>query len=73
MAVASFSVPDYVKEAFDAAFEGQDKDAVMAALMREAVRRERHRSAVERILARHRNAPQVTWEEFQAAREEGRS
>ena len=76
MASMNFSVPNDVKEAFNATFEGQNKSAVIAELMCEAVRREqrrqRHRSAVERILANRQDAPRVTLEEFEAAREEGR-
>ena len=76
MAIVSFDVPDELKEAFEAAFEGQDKRVVMAALMRVAVEREQHRqghrSAVERILASHQDAPRLTLQEFEAARQEGR-
>ena len=76
MSTVNFSVPEEVKEAFNAAFEGQNKSAVIAGLMREAIeraqRRQRHREAVERILARHATAPVITEAEFIAAREEGR-
>lgn len=76
MATMNFSVPDDVKEAFNTTFEGQNKSAVIAQLMRDAVvreqRRQRHRGAVERILAARPDAPRVTLEEFEAAREEGR-
>lgn len=37
MATMTFSVPDDVKEAFNNAFEGKNKDAVMATLMMQAV------------------------------------
>ena len=37
MAAVSFSVPDEVKEAFDEAFTGRDKSAVIADLIRKAV------------------------------------
>ena len=76
MPTVNFSVPEDVKEAFNAAFDGQNKRAVIADLMREAVersqRRQRHRSAVERILANRVNAPHITEAEFRAAREDGR-
>ena len=56
MATVSFSVPNEVKEAFDEAFTGRDKGAVIADLMREADervrRRERRREAVGRVLKR---------------------
>ena len=76
MATVNFSVPEHVKEAFNTAFDGQNKSAVIADLMCEAVertqRRERHRSAVDRILANRVNAPHITEAEFRAAREDGR-
>jgi hypothetical protein len=53
MATMNFSVPDEVKEAFNKAFEGENKSAVIADLMRKAVEdRERRRRAggfVERM------------------------
>ena len=59
MATVSFSVPNEVKEAFDEAFTGRDKGAVIADLRREADervrRRERRREAVGRILKRRRS------------------
>ena len=39
MSTVNFSVPDDVKEAFNATFAGQNKSAVIADLMREAVQR----------------------------------
>ena len=72
----SFSVPADVKEAFYAAFVGQNKSAVIADLMREAAERlqgrQRHRGAVDRILANRVNAPRITEAEYRAAREDGR-
>lgn len=76
MATVNFSVPEDVKAAFNATFEGQNKSAVIADLMREAVQRaERHQQhidAADRILARRPFAPHITEAEFRAAREEGR-
>ncbi len=76
MPTVNFSVPEDVKDAFNAAFEGQNKSAVIADLMREAVARaqarRRHHSAVDRILARRANAPHVTEAQFRVAREQGR-
>ena len=37
MATVNFSVPQDVKDAFDAAFAGRNKSAVIAVLMRQAV------------------------------------
>jgi hypothetical protein len=76
MATMNFSVPDDVKDAFNTAFAGQNKSAIVAGLMREAVvraqRRQAHVSAIERILADHPTAPCFTAAEIQAARDEGR-
>jgi hypothetical protein len=38
MATVSFTIPEEVKEAFDKAFADDDKDAIIADLMRRAVR-----------------------------------
>ena len=76
MPTVNFSVPEDIKDAFNATFEGQNKSAVIADLMREAVeraqRREQHRSTVSRILANRVNATRFTEAQFRAAREEGR-
>lgn len=76
MPTMNFSVPDDIKNAFNTTFEGQNKSAVIAELMREAVereqRRQKHCSAVDRILAYRINAPRITEAEFRTAREEGR-
>ena len=56
MAFVNYSVPDDVKEAFNIAFAGKNKSAVIADLMREAVERELRRrvhvTATEAILRR---------------------
>lgn len=76
MPTVNFSVPEDVKNAFNITFEGQNKSAVIAELMRDAVareqRRQKHCNAVDRILAGRINAPRMTEAEFRAAREEGR-
>ena len=76
MPTVNFSVPEDVKNAFNTTFEGQNKSAVIADLMREAVERaqsrQQHSNAVERILARRANAPGITQTAFRTAREEGR-
>ena len=76
MSTVNFSVPEDVKQAFNAMFEGQNKSAVIAELMREAVaraeRRQLHRSAVDRILADRSAGPPLTEAQFRAAREAGR-
>ena len=77
MATVNFSVPDDVKEAFNEAFDGRNKSAVIAGLMREAVERvrsgQRSREAIGRILERRRGRPVLSDEEIRAARRDGRS
>ena len=77
MATVNFSVPDDVKEAFNATFQGRNKSAIVAELMREAVerarRKQRSHEAIERILSRREHAPIRSEAELQAARESERS
>jgi predicted transcriptional regulator len=76
MATMNFSVPDDVKDAFNKVFEGQNKSAVVTALMREAVEREARRqrsvAAIDRILANQADAPRVGNARIAAARRKGR-
>ena len=76
MATVNFSVPEDVKAAFNETFEGRNKSAVIAELMREAVervrRRRKGREAIERILYRRRRASAASDEELRSIREEGR-
>jgi hypothetical protein len=76
MTTVNFSVPEDVKEAFNATFSGQNKSAVIADLMREAVERAHKRQASheawQRILARRQQAPVATDAQIRAARKEGR-
>ncbi len=76
MATVNFSVPDNVKELFNAAFAHKNKSAIIAELMLEAVEREkqlvRRAEAIDRMLARRDTKPSVTEEEIRAAREAGR-
>ena len=76
MGTVNFSVPDDVKEAFNAAFQGENKSAIVTELMREAIdraaRRERSRRAIERILEAHAKAPIRSAKELRAARQKGR-
>lgn len=76
MSTVNFSVPDEIKDQFNAAFDGQNKSAIIAELMREAVerakRRERSHAAIGRILARRETAPVVSAAALRKAREQGR-
>ncbi|MDN5882049.1 MAG: hypothetical protein L0H37_06740 [Nitrosospira sp.] len=76
MSTVSFSVPEDVKQVFNEVFKGQNKSAIIAELMREAVERAEHRQrrreAISRILERRQHAPTVKEEDIQAARKAGR-
>ena len=76
MSTGQFDVPVEPKQAFNAAFEGQNKSAVIAELMREAMarvqRRKMHRAAADRILAERVGAPKVSAAQFRAARDANR-
>ena len=77
MPSVNFSVPEDVKLAFNTAFEGQNKSAIIADLMREAVARAERRlrsvAAYERIARRRAKAPAVTTQAIRAARESSRT
>ncbi len=77
MATVNFSIPDDVKEAFYKAFEGENKSAIIARLMREAVAEKEHqqrrKTIIEEIIRLREQSPLVTDEEIRKAREEGRS
>jgi len=76
MATVNYSVPEAVKAAFNKAFAGENKSAIIARLMQEAVeekeRAKLRKEAVRKILELRRHAPTATDEEIRAAREEGR-
>ncbi len=76
MATVNFSVPDEVRDAFNAEFEGQNKSAIIASLMREAVERaereRRSRRAIDRILKRRPQAPAIDDATLRRMRDEGR-
>ncbi len=76
MSTVNFSVPESVKQAFNEAFQGQNKSAIIADLMLEAVERaqasQRSQTACQRILARRERAPSISEDAFRAAREADR-
>ena len=76
MAVVNFSVPEAVKAAFDAAFAGENKSAVVARLMMEAVERKqrlaRRVRAAEALLALRKKHRPVTTTAVRRARAKGR-
>lgn len=76
MATVNFSVPDDVKQAFNATFADANKSAIIAELMREAVEREQRRresrAASARIRARRHTAPALSADGLRRARDKGR-
>lgn len=72
----SFSVPDEIKRAFNEAFSGQNKSAVIARLMQQAVedrQRQRRRAAtIDALLAQRRTQRLVATGKVAAARTQGR-
>lgn len=76
MATVNFSVPDDVKEAFNRAFAGQNKSAVIADLMRravqEAARRQARAEAIARLESRREDRPTADENAIHAARSSGR-
>ena len=76
MAIMNFSIPDEVKAAFDKAFSGQNKSAIVAEFMRRAVReseQRRRREQLFRQLSRRRQQRRgASSGEVRAARAIGR-
>ncbi len=76
MATVNFSVPVDVKKAFNKAFEGENKSAILAALMRQAVdeskRKKRRALAVEALLRLRGRIQPATDIAIRQARRKGR-
>lgn len=76
MAVVNFSIPDDVKQAFDRAFKGENRSAIVTALMRSAIEQADaqadQREAIAAIRRLARKIPPMSDEEIREAREEGR-
>lgn len=76
MATVNFSVPEEVKQAFNETFKNQNKSAIIADLMREAIERTRQRQrqseAIDRILTLRAQTEPVSAAALRVAREEGR-
>jgi metal-responsive CopG/Arc/MetJ family transcriptional regulator len=72
----NFSVPEDLKQAFNEAFAGENKSAVIARLMQQAIE-ERHRqhrrvAAIDALLQLRRSQRPVAGKEVSAARRKGR-
>ena len=74
MGTMNFSIPDDVKDAFNKAFEDENKSAVIARLMRRAVvekeRSRRSQGFVERLREIRGRSRPATDDEIRRAREE---
>lgn len=76
MATVNYSVPEGVKQRFNALFQGRNKSRIIADLMLRAIedeeRRLRREAAMERLERRRRHRPRAGDGEVRAAREGGR-
>ncbi len=84
MTIMTVHIPEEVKAAFDKAFEGEDKNAIVARLLLEAAKARRQeepeaerreislREAIEAVAALRKQPPYFTDAEIKQAREEGR-
>jgi hypothetical protein len=76
----NFSVPDDLKKAFNRAFKGENKSAVVAELMRKAIEEKTRRAKrdkdldafIEELLRIRAEDPPMTDEEIRRIRVEGR-
>ena len=77
MPTMNFSVPEDVKQAFNATFAGQNKSAVLTQMLRTAIAQAREQgqreSAAKRILSRRAQAPVRDAAALSAARQAGRA
>ena len=76
IATVHFSVPEAVKAAFNEAFAGENKSAIIARLMQQAVedrqRQHRRAAAIDALLALRREQQPVSGEEVARAWRAGR-
>jgi hypothetical protein len=76
MATMNFSVPPDAKKAFDHAFAGENKSAVLTDLMRQAIeerrRRRRRARAIQKLLRLRKEARALSDETIRPARIKGR-
>jgi hypothetical protein len=73
MATMNFSLPDELKARFDAAFVGENKSAVLAGLLDEAIERKRRaaerQAAFDHFMEYRKTLPPVTTNLTEALRE----
>ncbi len=76
ISTVNFSVPEEVKQAFNETFAGENKSAIIARLMQQAIderqRQRRRGAAIDALLDLRRGQRPVSDEEIATARREGR-
>jgi hypothetical protein len=76
MATVNFSVPDEVKREFQETFAGENRSAIIAGMMKQAIadrhRQERRAAAIDLLLEVRSQAPVTTAAEVDRARKAGR-
>jgi predicted transcriptional regulator len=76
MATVNFSVPDDIKEAFQATFASENRSAIIASLMTQAVeerkRQQRRAAAIDALLGLRQAQRPASHEEVRRARQAGR-
>jgi len=77
MGTMNFSIPDDIKEDFNRTFAHENKSAVVAKLLQEAIekarRKQRSDAAIDRILARLPHAPRTSTADILQIRDELRA
>jgi hypothetical protein len=76
MGIMNFSIPDDVKNAFDQAFDGDDKNAIVAELLRKAAeektRKQSRQGLVDQMREMHAVSATHGQAKITAARQSGR-
>jgi hypothetical protein len=76
MSTVNFSIPEAIKKAFNRTFEGENKSAVLARLMQQAIderkRQKRRAAAIETLLKVRAGAKPVSEATIRKARRKGR-
>lgn len=76
MAKVTFSVPDEIEREFQEVFANENKSAVIARLMKQAVEEKRRQqtraAAIDALLELRKEMPPVSDEEIRRARQAGR-
>lgn len=76
MATVNFSVPDDIKEAFQSTFANENRSAIIASLMKQAVeerkRQQQRAAAIDALLVLRQEQKPASHEEVRQARQAGR-